>query len=66
MEKAFYQAFFKAKDNKIIFLNSLKSLARYKLKENDKFFIWGKRIDYNALKTTLIKKHKMRITSFYS
>ncbi len=41
---------------KLFFLNSLKSLARYKLKENDKFFIWGKRIDYNALKTTLIKK----------
>lgn len=56
MEKAFYQAFFKAKDNEIIFLNSIKSLLRYKLKEDDKFFIWGKRIDYNALKTTLIKK----------
>lgn len=67
MEKAFYQAFFKAKDNKIIFLNSLKSLARYKLKENDKFFIWGKRIDYNALKTTLIKKAQdENFAPFYS
>lgn len=55
-KRHFIKSFFKAKDNKIIFLNSLKSLARYKLKENDKFFIWGKRIDYNALKTTLIKK----------
>ncbi|EAH8790548.1 capsular polysaccharide biosynthesis protein, partial [Campylobacter jejuni] len=55
-KRYFIRPFFKAKDNKIIFLNSLKSLARYKLKENDKFFIWGKRIDYNALKTTLIKK----------
>ncbi|EDP5777072.1 capsular polysaccharide biosynthesis protein [Campylobacter jejuni] len=55
-KRHFIKPFFKAKDNKIIFLNSLKSLARYKLKENDKFFIWGKRIDYNALKTTLIKK----------
>lgn len=54
MEKAFYQAFLRLKIMKL-FLNSLKSLARYKLKENDKFFIWGKRIDYNALKTTLIK-----------
>ncbi len=57
MEKVFYQAFFlRPKIIKLFFLNSLKSLARYKLKENDKFFIWGKRIDYNALKTTLIKK----------
>ncbi|MBX0677196.1 capsular polysaccharide biosynthesis protein [Campylobacter jejuni] len=55
-KRYFIRPFFKTKDNKIIFLNSLKSLARYKLKENDKFFIWGKRIDYNALKTTLIKK----------
>ncbi|EDP5370004.1 capsular polysaccharide biosynthesis protein [Campylobacter jejuni] len=55
-KRHFIKPFFKAKDNQIIFLNSLKSLARYKLKENDKFFIWGKRIDYNALKTTLIKK----------
>ncbi|GKX85506.1 capsule polysaccharide transporter [Campylobacter jejuni] len=55
-KRYFIRPFFKAKDNKIIFLNSLKSLARYKLKENDKFLIWGKRIDYNALKTTLIKK----------
>ncbi|EGJ7688222.1 capsular polysaccharide biosynthesis protein [Campylobacter jejuni] len=55
-KRHFIKPFFNAKDNEIIFLNSLKSLARYKLKENDKFFIWGKRIDYNALKTTLIKK----------
>ncbi|EIP5773841.1 capsular polysaccharide biosynthesis protein [Campylobacter jejuni] len=55
-KRHFIKPFFKAKDNEIIFLNSLKSLAGYKLKENDKFFIWGKRIDYNALKTTLIKK----------
>ncbi|WP_038815583.1 capsular polysaccharide biosynthesis protein [Campylobacter jejuni] len=55
-KRYFIKPFFKAKDNEIIFLNSLKSLARYKLKENDKFFIWGKRIDYNTLKTTLIKK----------
>ncbi|MFB1638713.1 capsular polysaccharide biosynthesis protein [Campylobacter jejuni] len=55
-KRHFIKPFFKAKDNEIIFLNSLKSLARYKLKENDKFFIWGRRIDYNALKSTLIKK----------
>ncbi|ECL2572136.1 capsular polysaccharide biosynthesis protein [Campylobacter jejuni] len=55
-KRHFIKPFFNAKDNEIIFLNSLKSLAGYKLKENDKFFIWGKRIDYNALKTTLIKK----------
>ncbi|EOI0216308.1 capsular polysaccharide biosynthesis protein, partial [Campylobacter jejuni] len=55
-KRYFIKPFFKAKDNEIIFLNSLKSLVRYKLKENDKFFIWGKRIDYNTLKNTLIKK----------
>ncbi|EAJ6945608.1 capsular polysaccharide biosynthesis protein [Campylobacter jejuni] len=55
-KRHFIKPFFNAKDNEIIFLNSLKSLAGYKLKENDKFFIWGKRIDYNTLKTTLIKK----------
>ncbi len=55
-KRHFIKPFFKAKDNKIIFLNSIKSLLRYKLKEDDKFFIWGKRIDYNTLKSTLIKK----------
>ncbi|EAL4803477.1 capsular polysaccharide biosynthesis protein [Campylobacter jejuni] len=55
-KRHFIKPFFKAKDNEIIFLNSLKSLAGYKLKENDKFFIWGKRIDYNTLKSTLVKK----------
>ncbi|RTJ70582.1 capsular polysaccharide biosynthesis protein [Campylobacter jejuni] len=55
-KRHFIKPFFKAKDNEIIFLNSIKSLVRYKLKEDDKFFIWGKRIDYNILKSTLIKK----------
>ncbi|EDP6004850.1 capsular polysaccharide biosynthesis protein [Campylobacter jejuni] len=55
-KRHFIKPFFKAKDNEIIFLNSLKLLSRCKLKENDKFFIWGKRIDCNALKTILIKK----------
>ncbi|EOH2732729.1 capsular polysaccharide biosynthesis protein [Campylobacter jejuni] len=55
-KRHFIKPFFKAKDNEIIFLNSIKSLVRYKLKEDDKFFIWGRRIDYNILKSTLIKK----------
>ena len=55
-KRHFIKPFFNAKDNEIIFLNSFKSLAGYKLKENDKFFIWGKRIDYNTLKSTLVKK----------
>ncbi|EAH9368132.1 capsular polysaccharide biosynthesis protein [Campylobacter jejuni] len=55
-KRHFIKPFFNAKDNEMIFLNSLKSLAGYKLKENDKFFIWGKRIDYNTLKSTLVKK----------
>ncbi|EDO8598821.1 capsular polysaccharide biosynthesis protein [Campylobacter jejuni] len=55
-KRHFIKPFFKAKNNEIIFLNSIKSLVRYKLKDDDKFFIWGRRIDYNVLKTTLIKK----------
>ncbi|PCM55993.1 capsule biosynthesis protein, partial [Campylobacter sp. BCW_8712] len=41
-KRHFIKPFFKAKDNEIIFLNSINSLVRYKLKEDDKFFIWGK------------------------
>ncbi|WHN18040.1 capsular polysaccharide biosynthesis protein [Campylobacter jejuni] len=65
-KRHFIKPFFKAKDNEIIFLNSLKSLARYKLKESDKFFIWGRRIDYNALKTTLIKKAQDENLSYFT
>lgn len=63
MEKEICKTFFIAKNNEIIFLDFLDCLKNIQLKENDKFFIWGKRIDYNALKTTLIKKRKMRICS---
>ncbi|EJK7642931.1 capsular polysaccharide biosynthesis protein [Campylobacter jejuni] len=64
-KRHFIKPFFKAKDNKIIFLNSLKSLARYKLKENDKFFIWGKKYDENTLKNLLLVKAKeQNLTSF--
>ncbi|TEY03986.1 capsular polysaccharide biosynthesis protein [Campylobacter sp. US33a] len=57
-KRSFIKPFFKAKDNKIIFLNSLKNLKKYKLQINDKFFIWGKRIDFDTLKNTLILKAK--------
>ncbi|ECC0610296.1 capsular polysaccharide biosynthesis protein [Campylobacter jejuni] len=64
-KRHFIKPFFKAKDNKIIFLNSLKSLARYKLKEDDKFFIWGKKYDENTLKNLLLVKAKeQNLTSF--
>ncbi|EAI4810767.1 capsular polysaccharide biosynthesis protein [Campylobacter jejuni] len=55
-KRKFVKPFFIAKNNEIIFLDFLDCLKNIQLKENDKFFIWGKRIDYNALKTTLIKK----------
>lgn len=55
-KRKFAKPFFIAKNNEIIFLDFLDCLKNIQLKENDKFFIWGKRIDYNTLKTTLIKK----------
>ncbi|EAH6411754.1 capsular polysaccharide biosynthesis protein [Campylobacter jejuni] len=64
-KRHFIKPFFNAKDNEIIFLNSLKSLARYKLKENDKFFIWGKKYDENTLKNLLLTKAKeQNLTNF--
>ncbi|HEF3268100.1 TPA: capsular polysaccharide biosynthesis protein [Campylobacter jejuni] len=64
-KRHFIKPFFKAKDNKIIFLNSIKSLVRYKLKENDKFFIWGKKYDENTLKNLLLVKAKeQNLTNF--
>ncbi|KQH13087.1 capsular polysaccharide biosynthesis protein [Campylobacter coli] len=41
----FMKPFFKAKNNKIIFLNSLKELYKAKLNPEDKIFIWGKKYD---------------------
>ncbi|EAH5180459.1 capsular polysaccharide biosynthesis protein [Campylobacter jejuni] len=64
-KRHFIKPFFKAKNNEIIFLNSIKSLARYKLKEDDKFFIWGKKYDENTLKNLLLVKAKeQNLTSF--
>lgn len=64
-KRHFIKPFFKAKDNEIIFLNSIKSLVRYKLKEDDKFFIWGKKYDENTLKNLLLVKAKeQNLTNF--
>ncbi|ECO3667303.1 TPA: capsular polysaccharide biosynthesis protein [Campylobacter jejuni] len=64
-KRHFIKPFFKAKDNEIIFLNSIKSLVRYKLKEDDKFFIWGKKYDENTLKNLLlIKAKEQNLTNF--
>ncbi|EAK0493962.1 capsular polysaccharide biosynthesis protein [Campylobacter lari] len=41
----FMKPFFKAKNNKIIFLNSLDELYKAKLNPEDKIFIWGKKYD---------------------
>ncbi|EAJ6136095.1 capsular polysaccharide biosynthesis protein [Campylobacter lari] len=41
----FMKPFFKAKNNKIIFLNSLDELYKAKLNSEDKIFIWGKKYD---------------------
>ncbi|WP_299545927.1 capsular polysaccharide biosynthesis protein [uncultured Helicobacter sp.] len=39
----FMRPFFKAKNNKFFFLNSLKDLKKYHFAQMDKFFIWGKK-----------------------
>ncbi|MCV3398231.1 capsular polysaccharide biosynthesis protein [Campylobacter lari] len=53
----FMKPFFKAKNNKIIFLNSLDELYKAKLNPEDKIFIWGKKYD----KTLLAKDFKNAI-----
>ncbi|EAJ6141137.1 capsular polysaccharide biosynthesis protein [Campylobacter lari] len=45
----FMKPFFKAKNNKIIFLNSLDELYKAKLNPEDKIFIWGKKYDKTLL-----------------
>ncbi|HEC1763458.1 TPA: capsular polysaccharide biosynthesis protein [Campylobacter lari] len=45
----FMKPFFKAKNNKIIFLNSLDEFYKAKLNSEDKIFIWGKKYDKTLL-----------------
>ncbi|EJB6606628.1 capsular polysaccharide biosynthesis protein [Campylobacter lari] len=45
----FMKPFFKAKNNKIIFLNSLDELYKANLNPEDKIFIWGKKYDKTLL-----------------
>ncbi|EAK0442365.1 capsular polysaccharide biosynthesis protein [Campylobacter lari] len=45
----FMKPFFKAKSNKIIFLNSPSELYKAKLNPEDKIFIWGKKYDKTLL-----------------
>ncbi|MCR8677616.1 capsular polysaccharide biosynthesis protein [Campylobacter sp. S4:11] len=45
----FMRPFFKAKNNKIIFLNSLDELYKANLNPEDKIFIWGKKYDKSLL-----------------
>lgn len=48
-KREFTKPFFKAKDNKIIFLNSLDELYKVNLKFEDKIFVWGRKYDKNSL-----------------
>ncbi|HEA6928466.1 TPA: capsular polysaccharide biosynthesis protein [Campylobacter lari] len=48
-KREFTRPFFKAKNNKIIFLNSLDELYKAKLNFEDKIFIWGKKYDKTLL-----------------
>ncbi len=56
-KREFVKPFFKAKNNKIIFLNSLTELYSIKLNSKDKIFIWGKKYD----KALLAKDFKNEI-----
>ncbi|ECQ1772764.1 capsular polysaccharide biosynthesis protein [Campylobacter coli] len=44
-KREFVKPFFKAKNNKIIFLSSLNELYKANLNSEDKIFIWGKKYD---------------------
>ncbi|EAI5466348.1 capsular polysaccharide biosynthesis protein [Campylobacter lari] len=44
-KREFVRPFFEAKNNKIIFLNSLNELYKANLNPEDKIFIWGKKYD---------------------
>ncbi len=48
-KREFVKPFFKAKSNKIIFLNSLDELYKANLNSEDKIFIWGKKYDNSLL-----------------
>ncbi|MCV3422606.1 capsular polysaccharide biosynthesis protein [Campylobacter lari] len=48
-KREFVKPFFKAKNNKVIFLNSLDELYKAKLNFEDKIFIWGKKYDKTSL-----------------
>ncbi|MCV3482730.1 capsular polysaccharide biosynthesis protein [Campylobacter sp. CNRCH_2014_0184h] len=48
-KREFIKPFFKAKSNKIIFLNSLDELYKVNLNSEDKIFIWGKKYDKTLL-----------------
>ncbi|EAK0437294.1 capsular polysaccharide biosynthesis protein [Campylobacter lari] len=48
-KREFTRPFFKAKNNKTIFLNSLDELYKANLKPEDKIFIWGKKYDKTLL-----------------
>ncbi|MCV3336564.1 capsular polysaccharide biosynthesis protein [Campylobacter sp. RKI_CA19_01121] len=48
-KREFVRPFFKAKNNKIIFLNSLDELYKANLNPKDKIFIWGKKYDKSLL-----------------
>ncbi|EAH7030917.1 capsular polysaccharide biosynthesis protein [Campylobacter lari] len=48
-KREFTRPFFKAKNNKIIFLNSLDDLYKVNLNPEDKIFIWGKKYDKTLL-----------------
>ncbi|AJD01219.1 capsular polysaccharide export protein [Campylobacter lari] len=48
-KREFVRPFFKAKNNKIIFLNSPGELYKVNLNPDDKIFIWGKKYDKDLL-----------------
>lgn len=48
-KRHFTKPFFKAKNNEIIFLNSLQQLSQFRLDTKDKIFIWGNRFSKDEI-----------------
>ena len=47
--------FFRAKDTKLIFLNSLKKLEKFSIQTQDRFFIWGGKFTKEELQRQIAK-----------
>lgn len=54
-KRGFMKPFFRAKDTKLIFLNSLKKLEKFSIQTQDRFFIWGGKFTKEELQRQIAK-----------